>query len=401
VVEQNLRGSRVVKAYAQEPAEIARFEQQNDIWFNLSSRAARLQAVQAPLLLLIANLGTVLIIWLGGSMVVQGQLSLGELVAFTTYLALLVEPVRRLGLVIPAVSIAASSAERIFEILDAIPDVKDTPGARPLPALQGHVRFEAVSFAYGKSQKLARVLREVDFEARPGQVIALLGPTGSGKSTVISLIPRFYDPTAGRVLIDGQDIRQVTIQSLRKQIGIVMQETILFAASVRENIAFGRPEAAESEIIAAAQAAQAHSFIERMPQGYSTRIGERGVTLSGGQKQRLAIARALLMDPRILILDDATASVDTATESQIQQAFVRLMQGRTTFVIAHRLSTVRRADLVLVLDNGRIAACGTHETLLASSALYAQIYQKQLAPQEGLAMDHSNQQTELTIGQAQ
>ncbi len=229
-----------MKAFAQEQAEIEHFDVENDAWFRLSSQAARLQAIQAPLLILIANLGSVFIIWYGGAQVVLGKLSLGELVAFTTYLALLVEPIRRLGLVIPAIAIAASSAERIFEILDAVPDVKDAPGAIPLPPLQGHVRFEGVSFTYGKNQKMARALKEVDFEAQPGQIIALLGKTGSGKSTVISLIPRFYDPSAGRVSIDGYDIRQVTIQSLRTQIGIVMQETVLFAGTVRENIAFGR-----------------------------------------------------------------------------------------------------------------------------------------------------------------
>ncbi len=381
-VEQNLRGSRVVKAFAQEEAEIARFDQENNLWFRLSSTGARLQAVNAPLLLLIANLGTALIIWFGGSLVIRGELSLGELVAFTTYLAQLVEPVRRLGLIIPAVAIAASSGERIFEILDAVPDVSDARDAQPLPPVQGHVRFEGVSFSYGSNQRLVRVLKEVNFEAQPGQVIALLGPTGSGKSTVISLIPRFYDPTAGRVTIDGHDLRAATIHSLRTQVGIVMQETILFSGSVRENIAFGRPTATEAEIIAAAKAAQAHDFIQAMPQGYETRVGERGVTLSGGQKQRLAIARALLMDPRILILDDATASVDTETERLIQQAFEHLMVGRTTFVIAHRLSTVRRADLILVLDGGQIAARGTHEELLHSSPLYAEIYHRQLRPQE-------------------
>lgn len=382
LVEQNLRGARVVKAFAQEEAEIAHFEAENSLWFNLSSRAARLQSLQAPLLLLIANLGAVFIIWYGGRLVVQGMLSVGELVAFYTYLAMLVEPVRRVGLVIPAVAIAASSAERIFEILDAAPEVSDEPGAQPMPSLGGQVRFENVSFAYGRSKLLTRVLQGVDFEVQPGQIAALLGPTGSGKSTIISLIPRFYDPTSGRVLIDGKDIRHVTIQSLRKQIGIVMQETILFSGSVHENIAFGRPDASLEEIMAAAQAAQAHDFIQQLPKGYDTPIGERGVTLSGGQKQRLAIARALLMDPRILILDDATAAVDPSTESQIQAAFERLMEGRTTFVIAHRLSTVRRADIILVLDQGQIAGRGTHLELLRTNPLYQEIYQRQLQPQE-------------------
>jgi ABC-type multidrug transport system fused ATPase/permease subunit len=380
-VEQNLRGNRVVKAFAQEQAEIERFDHENGRWFNLAVTGARLEAINEPLLLLLANLSMVLVVWYGGNLVVTGELSLGALVAFTTYVTQLVDPVRRLGLIIPAVAIAASSGERVFEILDAVPDVRDEPGAQPLPRVQGHVRFEGVAFSYGGRSQLLRVLQDIDFEARPGQVVALLGPTGSGKSTIISLIPRFYDPTAGRVTIDGQDVRHATIRSLRTQVGIVMQETILFAGTVRQNISFGRPEAGEAEIVAAAEAAQAHAFITQMPEGYDTRVGERGVTLSGGQKQRLAIARALLMDPRILILDDATAAVDPETESLIQQAFARLMEGRTTFVIAHRLGTVRRADLILVLDHGRIAARGTHAQLLQSSPLYAEIYRRQLQPQ--------------------
>lgn len=381
-VEQNLRGNRIVKAFAQEENEIARFEAQNDEWLRLSVLGARLQAIHAPLLLLIANLGMVLIIWYGGSQVIEGALSLGSLVAFTTYLGQLVEPVRRLGMIIPAMAIAASSGERVFEILDAVPDVQDAPDAIPLPPLKGHVQFDHVSFSYGNSQKYTRVLHDISFEVQPGQIVALLGPTGSGKSTIISLIPRFYDPTSGVIRIDGYDLRRVTIRSLRTQIGIVMQETTLFAATIRQNIVFGKPDASEEEMIAAAQAAQAHDFIMQMPQGYDTRVGERGVTLSGGQKQRIAIARALLMNPAILILDDATASVDTETEQLIQQAFERLMEGRTTFVIAHRLSTVRKADLILVLDQGRIVARGTHETLLAESPLYAEIYRRQLQPQE-------------------
>lgn len=381
-VEQNLRGNRIVKAFAQEENEIARFEAQNDEWLRLSVLGARLQAIHAPLLLLIANLGMVLIIWYGGSQVIEGALSLGSLVAFTTYLGQLVEPVRRLGMIIPAMAIAASSGERVFEILDAVPDVQDAPDAIPLPPLKGHVQFDHVSFSYGNNQKYTRVLHDISFEVQPGQIVALLGPTGSGKSTIISLIPRFYDPTSGVIRIDGYDLRRVTIRSLRTQIGIVMQETTLFAATIRQNIVFGKPDASEEEMIAAAQAAQAHDFIMQMPQGYDTRVGERGVTLSGGQKQRIAIARALLMNPAILILDDATASVDTETEQLIQQAFERLMEGRTTFVIAHRLSTVRKADLILVLDQGRIVARGTHETLLAESPLYAEIYRRQLQPQE-------------------
>ncbi len=377
-LEQNLRGARVVKAFAQEEAEIGRFARENESWFDLSIQAARLRALTLPLLDLLANVSTIFIIWYGGRQVIDGHLTLGELVAFTTYLAQLVQPLRRLGFIVSAFAQAAAAGERIFEILDARSEVRDAPDAQPLPPVRGHVRFEAVSFAYfGRHQ----VLHQVSFEAEPGQVIALLGATGSGKSTIINLIPRFYDPTSGRVTIDGRDIRTVTLNSLRDQIGIVLQETTLFATSVRENIAFGRPDASQEEVVAAAQAAQAHAFISHMPQGYDTPVGERGTTLSGGQKQRVAIARALLKDPRILILDDATSSVDTETERQIQQALERLMQGRTSFVIAQRLSTVRLADQVLVLEKGRVAARGTHHELLRASGLYAEIYHRQLRPQ--------------------
>lgn len=383
-LEQNLRGARIVKAFAQEDAEIARFERENTRWFDLSAAAARLQALNTPLLDLIANLGTVFIIWYGGTLVVRGSLTLGELVAFSTYLGQLYIPVRRLGLILPAVAMAAAAGERVFEILDAQSEVADAADAIPLPPVTGHVRFEHVSFSYFGRH---RVLDDVSFEARPGQVIALLGPTGSGKSSIINLIPRFYDPTAGRITVDGYDIRRVQLSTLRDQIGIVLQETALFAATIRENIAFGRPDAAEAEIVAAAQAAQAHEFIAALPQGYDTYVGERGVTLSGGQKQRIAIARALLRDPRILILDDATASVDTETERLIQEALAQLMVGRTSFVIAQRLSTVRRADLILVLQRGRISAAGTHAELLRTSELYAEIYHRQLKPQEERGTD--------------
>jgi ABC-type multidrug transport system fused ATPase/permease subunit len=373
-LEQNLRGARVVKAFAQEENEIARFERDNLRWFGLSAEAARLRAVNVPLLELIANCGLVFIIWYGGILVTRADLSLGELVAFTTYLAQLVQPVRRLGMIIPALALAAASGERVFEILDTQSEVRELPGAAPLPSVEGHVRFEQVSFAYFGRHK---ALDDVSFEARPGQVIALLGATGSGKSTIINLIPRFYDPTAGRITIDGIDIRHVTLGSLRDQIGIVLQETTLFGATVRENIAFGRPEATDEEIRQATIAAQADDFIMQMPGGYNTAVAERGVTLSGGQRQRIAIARALLVQPRILILDDATSSVDTETEQAIQAALTTLMRGRTSFVIAQRLSTLRNADMILVMQNGRIAARGTHEELLRTSGLYAEIYQHQ------------------------
>jgi ATP-binding cassette subfamily B multidrug efflux pump len=373
-LEQNLRGARVVKAFAQETAEMERFEAENTDWFGLSALSARIQAINTPLMTLIGNASMVLIIWYGGLLAIRGQLTLGELVAFSTYLSLLAEPARRLGMVAPAIVMAMSAGERIFEILDAESGVQEAADARPLPPVEGNVHFENVSFAYFHQ----RVLDRISFEAHPGQVIALLGATGSGKSTIINLVPRFYDPVEGHILIDGWDIREVTLSSLREQIAIVLQETTLFASSVRENIAFGRPAATEQEIVAAAQAAQAHDFIEAMPYGYDTRVGERGVTLSGGQKQRIAIARALLKDPRILILDDATSSVDSETEQQIQRALERLMRGRTSFVIAQRLSTVRQADVILVLEKGHIAARGTHEELLRTSGLYAEIYHHQL-----------------------
>ena len=376
-LEQNLRGARIVKSFAQETHEIARFDHDNRNWFNLTARSVRIEALNAPLLDLIANIGLVFIIWYGGILVIRGQLTLGELVAFSTYLAQLVQPVRRLGMIIPALAIAASSGERVFEILDAESEVQEAPDAQPLPVVQGHVRFERVSFGYFGGH---RVLSDITFEALPGQAIALLGATGSGKSTIINLIPRFYDPTKGLIAVDGQDIRRVTLNSLRDQIGIVLQESTLFATTIRENIAFGRPHASESEIVRAARAAQAHDFIREMPDGYNTRVGERGLTLSGGQRQRIAIARALLKDPRILILDDATSSVDTETERLIQLALQELMRGRTSFVIAQRLSTLRNADLILILERGRIAASGTHAELIQRSGLYADIYHHQLRP---------------------
>ena len=384
-LEQNLRGARIVTAFAQERAEIRRFDAENSRLFQLNMAAARLRALNLPLLRLIASVGTVLILLYGGRMVIEERLTIGQLVAFTAYVGQLLVPIRRLGMIVAAIAMAVASAERIFEIFDARSEVEDLPGAEPIDGVQGHVRFDRVSFAYfGRHQ----VLKSVDFEVQPGQVVALLGATGSGKSTVINLVPRFYDATEGQILIDGYDVRDVTIDSLRRHIGIVLQDTTLFAATIRENIAFGRPEATEEEIVAAARAAAAHEFVMAMPEQYDTPVGERGATLSGGQKQRVAIARAILKDPRILILDDATSSVDTETEAMIQTALARLMEGRTSFVIAQRLSTVRQADMVLVMDKGRIVARGArtaqhtpHDELLRTSGLYAEIYHRQLRPQ--------------------
>ena len=385
-LEQNLRGARVVAAFAQEQAEIQRLNEENAGLLGLNLLAGRMRALFLPLLSFLGSVGTVFVLLYGGQLAIRGDLTIGELVAFIAYVSQLLVPTRRLGLIISAVAQASASGTRIFEILDTQSEVEDLPGARPLEGVRGEVRFENVSFSYfGRHQ----VLRDITFQARPGEVVALLGATGSGKSSVISLIPRFYDPTAGRILIDGNDIRDVTINSLRDRIGIVLQDTTLFVGTVRENISFGRPDASEAEIVAAARAACAHEFIVEMPDQYDTRVGERGVTLSGGQKQRIAIARAILKNPRVLILDDATSSVDTATEALIQQALANLMKGRTSFVIAQRLSTIRQADQVLVLHKGRIVGHGVrtegqtaHEQLLRTSGLYAEIYYRQLRPQE-------------------
>jgi len=375
VLEQNLRGAKIVKAFAQEDAEIERFEEENGKWFELAQAQVVASTKHIPLLDFIASLSTVFIIWLGGRLVIEKGLTLGELVAFTTYLGQLITPVRRLGVIVPAVAMASAAGERIFSILDAQSEVTDSPDATELPPISGRVRFEDVSFSYFNQRV---VLDKLNFEAEPGEVVALLGATGSGKSTIINLIPRFYDVTNGRISVDGIDLRDVTLNSLRDQIGIVLQETVLFAASSRGNIAFGLEDVNDNAVIEAAKAAQAHDFIMAMPEGYDTEVGERGVTLSGGQKQRIAIARALLKNPRILLLDDATSSVDTETERLIQIALERLMLGRTSFIIAQRLSTVRMADRVLVLQGGRVAAAGTHEELLRKSGLYAEIYYRNL-----------------------
>ncbi|HUX22868.1 MAG TPA: ABC transporter ATP-binding protein [Spirochaetia bacterium] len=383
-LEQNLRGARTVKAFGQEEAEMERFRARNTELFENQMISARLGALFSPLMDLLASIGTLFILVYGGSLVMRSQLTIGELVAFFTYVGQLMVPVRQFGWVITAVSQSAASGERVFEILDAASDVTDSPDAKPIGRVEGRVAFESVSFAHTKDYW---VLRGVDFLVNPGEKVALLGPTGSGKSSIISLIPRFYDPTEGRVRIDGRDLRGVTLASLRDAIGIVMQDTVLFSTTIRENIAFGRPGATDREVEQAARAARAHDFISELAGGYAARVGERGVTLSGGQRQRISIARALLKDPRIIILDDATSSVDTETERLIQEALALLMEGRTSFVIAQRLSTVRQADVVLVLDRGRVAALARrtngsspHEQLLRTSEIYFNIYQQQLRP---------------------
>ncbi|MCC6190846.1 MAG: ABC transporter ATP-binding protein [Anaerolineales bacterium] len=376
ILQENLAGIRVIKAFTREREEEAKFQQANDAVMRQQITVARLFTVLFPLVFLVANLGQASVLYFGGRQIVAGTLSLGEWQEFSLYLVYLFLPVAQFGFIITQLGQAAVSAGRIFEILDAKSDVTDMPGAQPLPPVTGHVRFENVTFRYFSSG--TPVLNNVSFEALPGQTIALLGATGSGKTTIINLLPRFYDPSEGRILIDGHDLRDVTLDSLRSQIGIVLQETTLFSGTIRDNIAFGRPEATRAEVVAAATAANAHDFIMSFPEGYGTPVGERGTTLSGGQKQRLAIARALLLDPRLLVLDDSTSSVDLTTEAHIQHALDRLMKGRTSFVIAQRITTVMNADQILVLDKGAIVARGTHAELLEDSPIYAEIYRSQL-----------------------
>jgi ATP-binding cassette subfamily B protein len=329
-----------------------------------------------PVVFLIANLGQAAIMYAAGWQIIDNTLGLGQWQQFSLYLTFVFFPLAQLGMIISQMAQASASATRIFEILDAKSDVTDKPDAITMPQIKGRVEFKDVTFLYpGNKQP---VLSNVNFTAEPGQTIALLGSTGSGKTTIINLLPRFYDPSSGSVLIDVYDLRDVTIESLRRQIGIVLQETNLFTGSIRDNIAFGRSDATFEEVMEAAKAAEAHDFIMEFPNGYDTIVGERGSTLSGGQKQRVAIARALLLDPRLLILDDSTSSVDLVTEFKIQRALDRLMQNRTSFVIAQRISTVLNADQILVLDKGSIVASGTHEELMENSELYAQIYQSQL-----------------------
>jgi ABC-type multidrug transport system fused ATPase/permease subunit len=385
VIQENVAGIKLVQAYGREPHEAARFEVVNREMRAARLAVSRLMAVIMPGQEFAAAVSTTLILTVGAARVMDGSLSLGGLVAFQTYALLMWAPVRWIGFINQMGAQAIAAGERVFQILDTPLSVTERPGAVTLPRLAGTIRFEGVSFAYGKERPL---LSEIDFAAAPGQTVALVGPSGSGKSTLINLIPRFYDVTAGRVLVDGHDVRDVTLDSLRAQIGMVMQETFLFNMTIAENIRYGRPEATDAEVEAAARAAHAHEFIMRLPQGYATLAGERGVRLSGGQRQRIAIARALLVDPRILILDEATSSVDTRTDALIQASLDQLMQGRTTIVIAHRLATVQRADLILVLEEGRIVARGTHRDLLRSSPTYAQLYELQFALQQaGAAAD--------------
>ncbi|GAB4571730.1 MAG: ABC transporter ATP-binding protein [Anaerolineae bacterium] len=383
ILQENLVGLKLVKAFVQEPREQARFEDAVDSHLQQALKVARIFSFLFPVVFLVANLGQAAVLYFGGQQIVYGTLTVGEWQKFSLYLMFVFLPLGQLGMIISMMSQAAASAKRVFDILDAENDVTNKPGAVDMPPIEGRVEFDHVTFRYFKSGD--PVLNDVSFVAEPGQTVALLGATGSGKTTIINLIPRFYDVSEGAVRIDGTDVRDVTIESLRRQIGIVLQETTLFSGTIRDNIAFGRPDATQEEIEAAAKAAAAHDFIMEFPQGYDTPVGERGSTLSGGQKQRIAIARALLLDPRILILDDSTSSVDVTTEYYIQQALDRLMKGRTSFVIAQRISTVVNADQILVLEKGRVVASGKHQDLLETSELYAEIYSSQLV--EDITLD--------------
>ncbi|HXV02909.1 MAG TPA: ABC transporter ATP-binding protein [Gaiellaceae bacterium] len=379
VAEENIVGVHVVKSFAQERSESGKFANRSEAVFGRSVDANRQRALYVPLLSFLPLFAQAIVLLLGGRMVVSGSLSLGSFITFNVLVAMLVMPLRMLGMWIGQSQRATASGERIFEVMDEPEDVGDRPGAVELPAGEGRVRFERVSFGYDERRP---VVQNVDLELEPGRTVALIGHTGSGKTTLAMLVPRFYDVTAGRITIDGVDVRDATLASLRRQIGIVAQDPFLFSATVRENIAFGRPDATDDEVTAAARLAQADEFIEELPQGYETVIGERGITLSGGQRQRIAISRALLVDPRILILDDATASVDATTEARIRLGLRQAMRGRTTIIIAHRLSTLALADELVVLDRGRIVARGTHDELVGSSPVYREIYEHGLLERE-------------------
>jgi ATP-binding cassette subfamily B multidrug efflux pump len=380
-IQENITGVRVVKTFVREEYEINKFSgyARNVLQTNLE--ITKIWATFFPIMDFIAGLGFVAVLWFGGWQIMKGQLTLGEFIAFNMYLMQLMMPIRMLGFIINVSKEAMASGQRIFEILDTKSDVEELPDAKPLSSIDGHVNFDNVSFKYETSDEL--VLKNFSLDVQSGETVAILGATGSGKSTLINLIPRFYDPVSGKITIDGIDIKNVTLESLRKQIGIVLQETFLFGTSLKDNISYGRTDATMEEVIAAAKAANIHDFIASLPKEYDTEIGERGVTLSGGEKQRVAIARALLMNPKILILDDSTSSVDTETEHLIQNALVTLMQGRTTFVIAQRLSTIKRANKIIVLENGEIVEQGIHRELLKKGGIYAEIYRMQLKQQEG------------------
>lgn len=379
VMQESMTGIGVVKAFAREAHELQKFDVENTEWFDRRYAAIRLWGNFWPTFTLVLSIAVVLLLWFGGRQAIAGAITVGSLFAMISYVLMLSAPVSRLGFLVNLAATASASASRVFEIIDTSSEVPERPDAIDLKDVRGEVRFENVTFSYPSS---GDVISDVDFTAKPGEIVALIGPTGSGKSTVTNLIPRFYDVTSGRVLIDGIDVRDVTLRSLRKPIAAVLQAPFLFNDTIADNIAYGKPDASREEIVAAAKTAAAHEFIMSFPDGYDTIVGERGVTLSGGQKQRIAIARAVICDPRILILDDSTSSVDTETEHIIQEALAEIMRHRTTFVIAQRLLTLKSADQILVLNQGEIVERGVHDELLEADGLYREIYDLQLRDQE-------------------
>ena len=381
LLQESISAIRVVKSFVRESYEIKRFEEQNWRNFQAAMKNVKLTSLLTPTVEFLAAIAVTFIVWFGGYEVVNGVITAGELVAFLTYAVNLANPVKRLSRVYAAIQKAMAAADRVFNIMDLEEKITDVPGAKPLPPIKGKVEFKDITFSYKEGQP---ALQHISLKAEPGQMIALVGPSGSGKSTIANLIPRFYDVDSGVITIDDHDIRQVTADSLREQIGLVPQETMLFSTTVMENIRYGRLEATDEEVIEAAKAANAEEFIKELPEGYDTKLGERGLNLSGGQRQRLAIARAILKNPRVLILDEATSALDTESEKIVQDALDNLMVGRTSFVIAHRLSTIFNADQIFVVENGHLREHGTHEELLAAGGLYSNLYNIQFRQnQEG------------------
>lgn len=374
VLQESISSVRVVKSFAREDYEIERFKKQNHQNFRAQMKNSQIMATLTPIIEFVAAIGVTMIIWYGGREVINNHLTAGSLIAFLVYAVNLSNPIKRLSRVYGNIQKALSAAERVFSVLDTKPEIEDMPGATVLEQIDGHVVFNNITFEYKPGEQ---ALSQVQLTVQPGQVVAIVGPSGAGKTTIANLIPRFYDPTAGVITIDGIDIKTVTLKSLREQIGIVPQETILFNGSVYSNILYGRLDATRDEVMSAAKAANAHNFIMDMPDGYDTQIGERGSKLSGGQRQRISIARAILKNPRILILDEATSALDTESEKLVQEAVDKLMVGRTSFVIAHRLSTIKRANVILVMERGKLVEQGTHDELLSLGGLYSKLYQVQ------------------------
>lgn len=381
LLQESISAIRVVKSFVRETYEIRRFEEQNWKNFQAAMKNVKLTSLLTPTVEFLAAIAVTFIVWFGGYEVVNEVITAGELVAFLTYAVNLANPVKRLSRVYAAIQKAMAAADRVFEVMDLDEKITDVPGAKPLPPIKGQVEFKDITFSYKEGQP---ALQHISLKAEPGQMIALVGPSGSGKSTIANLIPRFYDVDSGTISIDGHDIRQVTADSLREQIGLVPQETMLFSTTVMENIRYGRLEATDEEVVEAARAANAEEFIKDLPEGYDTKLGERGLNLSGGQRQRLAIARAILKNPRVLILDEATSALDTESEKIVQDALDKLMVGRTSFVIAHRLSTIFNADQIFVVENGHLREHGTHEELLAAGGLYSNLYNIQFRQNEAM-----------------